>query len=47
MGYRRGSCKITTTNPQTKPAEQSEGTYLANFRKQADGSWKIAEDFGV
>ena len=47
MGYRRGSFKITTTNPQTKQAEQSEGTYLAVFRKQADGSWKIAEDFGV
>ena len=47
MAYRRGSFKITTTNPQTKEAEQSEGTYLAVFRKQADGSWKIAEDFGV
>jgi uncharacterized protein (TIGR02246 family) len=47
MAYRRGSFKITATNPQTKKAEQSEGTYLAVFRKQADGSWKIAEDFGV
>ena len=47
MAYRRGSFKITTTNPQTKQAEQSEGTYLAVFRKQADGSWKIVEDFGV
>ena len=47
MAYRRGSFKITTTNPQTKQAEQSEGTYLAVFRKQADGNWKIAEDFGV
>ena len=47
LAYRRGSFKITTTNPQTKKAEQSEGTYLAVFRKQADGSWKIAEDFGV
>ena len=47
LAYRRGSFKITTTNPQTKQAEQSEGTYLAVFRKQADGSWKIVEDFGV
>ena len=39
--------KSPTTNPQTKQAEQSEGTYLAVFRKQADGSWKIVEDFGV
>ena len=39
--------KSLTTNPQTKQAEQSEGTYLAVFRKQADGSWKVVEDFGV
>ena len=45
--YRRVSLTVTYTNPQTKQAEQSEGTYLAVFRKQADGSWKIAEDFGV
>ena len=47
MAYRRGSFTITTTNPQTKQAEQSAGTYLAVFRKQADGSWKVVEDFGV
>src|SRR5882672_778518 len=47
LAYRRGSFKITTTNPQTKQAEQSAGTYLTVFRKQADESWKIVEDFGV
>ena len=47
LAYRRGSYKITATNPQTKQAEHSEGTYLTVFRKQADGSWKIVEDFGV
>ena len=47
LAYRRGSFTITTTNPQTKQAEQSDGTYLAVFRKLADGSWKIVEDFGV
>jgi ketosteroid isomerase-like protein len=47
LAYRRGSFKITATNPQTKQAEHSTGTYLTVFRKQADGSWKIVEDFGV
>jgi len=47
LAYRRGSYKITATNPQTKQAENIAGTYLTVFRKQADGSWKIVEDFGV
>ena len=47
LAYRRGSYKITATNPQTKLAEHIVGTYLTIFRKQADGSWKIVEDFGV
>ena len=47
MAYRRGTFKITATNPQTKQAMHSEGTYLTVFRKQADGSWKTVEDFGV
>jgi hypothetical protein len=46
-GYRRGTFKITYTNPQTKQAENSAGTYLTVFRKQADGSWKMVADFGV
>ena len=47
LAYRRGSFKITATNPQTKQAEQSAGTYLTVYRKQVDGSWKVVEDFGV
>ena len=47
LAYRRGTFKITATNPQTKQVMHSEGTYLTLFRKQADGSWKIVEDFGV
>ena len=47
LAYRRGSFTITFTNPQTKQAENSAGTYLTVFRKQADGSWKVVEDFGV
>ena len=47
LAYRRGAFKITYTNPQTKQAENGAGTYLTVFRKQADGSWKVVEDFGV
>ena len=47
LAYRRVSLKVTYTNPQTNQAEHSAGTYLAVFRKQADGSWKLVEDFGV
>ena len=47
LAYRRGTFKITYTNPQTKQAENGAGTYLTVFRKQADGSWKVVADFGV
>ena len=47
LAYRRGAFKITSTNPQTEQAENGAGTYLTVFRKQADGSWKVVEDFGV
>ncbi|MFC9766546.1 YybH family protein [Rhodococcus jostii] len=47
LAYRRGAFTITFTNPQTKQAENAAGTYLTVFRKQADGSWKVVEDFGV
>ena len=47
LAYRRGSYKITATNPQTKQVEHSVGTYLTVFKKQAGGSWKVVEDFGV
>ena len=47
LAYRRGSYKITATDPQTKQVEHSVGTYLTVFKKQAGGSWKVVEDFGV
>ena len=47
LAYRRGSYKITAMNPQTKQVEHSVGTYLTVFKKQAGGSWKVVEDFGV
>ena len=47
LAYRRGSYKISATNPKTKKVEDIDGTYLTVYRKQADGSWKVVEDFGV
>ena len=47
LAYRRGAFTITFTNPQTKQAQNATGTYLTVFKKQADGSWKTVEDFGV
>ncbi len=36
----------THTNPQTKQVENA-ATALTVFRKQADESWKVVEDFEV
>ena len=47
LAYHRGTFKMTATNPQTKQAEHSEGTYLWVLRKPADGRWQVVEEFGV
>ena len=47
LAYRRGTFKITFTNPQTTQAANGAGTYLTVFRREADGSWKVVADFGV
>ena len=47
LAYRRVALKVTYTNPQTKQAENAAATNLTIFRKQADGSWKVVEDFEV
>jgi uncharacterized protein (TIGR02246 family) len=47
LAYRRVSLTVTYTNPQTKQVENAAATALTVFRKQADGSWKVVEDFEV
>ena len=47
LAYHRGTLNITYTNPQTKQAEKAAATSLTVFRKLADGSWKVVEDFEV
>lgn len=39
----RGSVQVTTTNKQGKPVTQSS-EYVLVWKKQADGSWKVAAD---
>lgn len=45
LAYSRGHYSMTYTEPDTKKAADSNGTYLTVYRKQADGSWKAVEDF--
>ena len=47
LAYRRVSLTVTYTNPQAKEVENAAATALTVFRKQADGSWKVVEDFEV
>ena len=44
IAYTHGSFNVTYTNPQTRQAETGSGTYVTVFKKQADGSWKVAAD---
>jgi len=41
----RGHYTMTYTDPETKKAVNSNGSYLTVYKKQADGSWKAVEDF--
>jgi ketosteroid isomerase-like protein len=35
------------TNPATKQPFEDKGTYLAVYKKQADGAWKAVVDMGT
>ena len=41
LAYDRGTYSMTVTPPGAAPIED-RGKYLTIYRKQADGSWKIA-----
>jgi uncharacterized protein (TIGR02246 family) len=44
LAYTHGTFNVGYTNPQTKQAESGSGTYVTVFKKQPDGSWKVAAD---
>src|SRR4051812_34044808 len=45
LAYSRGHYSMTMTDSATHKPVDSHGTYLTIYKKQADGSWKAAEDF--
>jgi uncharacterized protein (TIGR02246 family) len=47
LAYAQGPFRLTATNPATKKPFEDKGTYLAVYKKQADGSWKAAVDMGT
>jgi len=44
MVYTQGTYSATMTDPKTKKPMTDKGKYLTIYRKQADGSWKVAVD---
>ena len=47
MIYSMGTYVMTFTDTNTKKVKTENGKYLTVFRKQADGSWKVAVDAAV
>ncbi len=44
LGYTQGAYTMTVTDPKTKKVLTAKGKYVTIYRKQADGSWKVAAD---
>lgn len=47
LAYSRGHFTERFTDPKSGKIMTQDGTYLEVYRKQADGSWKMVEDFAV
>lgn len=44
LGYTQGAYALTMSDPKTHKAVTEHGSYVATYRKQADGSWKAVAD---
>lgn len=44
MAYSQGKYAFTSTDPKTKKRVIEHGGYVEVYKKQADGSWKVAQD---
>ena len=47
LAYARGKFTEKYTDPKTGKVMTDSGSYLAVYKKQDDGSWKVVEDFVV
>lgn len=47
LAYSRGHFSEKYTDPKTGTVMSDSGSYITVYRKQADGSWKVVEDFAV
>ena len=45
MAYSRGHFTEKYTDQKTSKVMSTSGSYLAVYKKQADGKWKVVEDF--
>lgn len=44
LAYTAGTYKLTVTDPVTHKVIHDHGTYVTNYHKQPDGSWKAVAD---
>jgi uncharacterized protein (TIGR02246 family) len=47
LALARGRFSDRYTDPKTNSVKSEMGTYINVYKKQADGSWKVIEDFSV
>jgi uncharacterized protein (TIGR02246 family) len=47
LAYSQGTYAYTSTDPKTKKAMIEHGNYVEVYKKQADGSWKVAADIAT
>ena len=47
LGFVRGSYTATQTDPKSAKTVVEKGNYLIIYEKQADGSWKVTNDFAT
>jgi uncharacterized protein (TIGR02246 family) len=47
LGYTQGSYTLTMTDPQTKKVINDHGSYVTDYRKQTDGTWKAVVDIAT
>ena len=47
LGFVRGTYLVHQSDQKTKKAMMEKGNYVIVYKKQADGSWKIAADTAI